>query len=467
MLNIPQTHRASSKLNHLTLAIADGMAVTAIYYVTVNSIHNGHFPEPYVVLLLLLLGTMAFFYDHFGVYYSHTSFTRHIFSLSKAWSSSFLFLLLLGFLTRETETFSRIALGIIFVTGLAAQGLIHMIFHLVLDWSKRPERTTRALIVGDDELARQIYHRIHDDPWIRQSIVGAVSLDTGPRDVVSDSEPRVLGSIEDTADLIDRHGIRIVYIAVPLNASPAIEPLYFQLLDRNVSVHWVPDIFSLPLINHGIGELNGLPILTLSETPLTGLNRLLKAVEDYVLASLILVLISPLMLLTAIAIKIDSPGPVFYRQPRTGWDGKVFRIWKFRSMYIQPPEVDAEVQQATRDDPRVTRVGRFIRRTSIDELPQLFNVLSGNMSLVGPRPHAVQHNQEYAGRITAYLARHRIKPGITGLAQVKGFRGETRDLELMTKRVEYDIEYINSWSLSLDLAIIAQTAFTLFSKHAY
>lgn len=184
------------------------------------------------------------------------------------------------------------------------------------------------------------------------------------------------------------------------------------------------------------------------------------------LATLILILVSPIMLFTAVLIKTESPGPVFFRQERTGWDGESFKIWKFRSMR-QHKEKDGMVKQATREDPRITRIGRFIRRTSIDELPQLFNVLAGQMSLVGPRPHALQHNEEYSKQIVAYLARHRIKPGITGLAQIRGFRGETKELEQMEKRVKYDLEYINSWSLWLDISILVRTAFSLKNDNAY
>jgi putative colanic acid biosynthesis UDP-glucose lipid carrier transferase len=172
------------------------------------------------------------------------------------------------------------------------------------------------------------------------------------------------------------------------------------------------------------------------------------------------------MLLTAILIKLESPGSVFFRQERTGWDGKNFKIWKFRSMKMNH-ELNGVIKQATRDDPRMTRIGRFIRRTSIDELPQLFNVLAGQMSLVGPRPHALQHNQEYSNQIVAYLARHRIKPGITGLAQIRGYRGETKELEQMQNRVKYDLEYINNWSLWLDLTILVRTLFALKSENAY
>ncbi|MCG8049283.1 MAG: exopolysaccharide biosynthesis polyprenyl glycosylphosphotransferase, partial [Candidatus Thiodiazotropha endolucinida] len=229
---------------------------------------------------------------------------------------------------------------------------------------------------------------------------------------------------------------------------------------------WAPNIFALNLINHSVKELAGIPILTLSETPLIGSHLLIKAIEDLVLALLILILASPIMLITAILIKVESPGPIFFRQERTGWDGKHFRIWKFRSMRLHT-EKNGIVKQATRDDPRITTIGRFIRRTSIDELPQLFNVLAGQMSLVGPRPHALQHNLAYSKRIEAYLARHRIKPGITGLAQIRGFRGETKELKQMEKRVKYDLEYINNWSLWLDLSILLRTPFNLKNDNAY
>jgi putative colanic acid biosynthesis UDP-glucose lipid carrier transferase len=210
----------------------------------------------------------------------------------------------------------------------------------------------------------------------------------------------------------------------------------------------------------------GLPVLTLSETPLTGTRLLLKEVEDKLLATLILAFVAPLLLVIALAIKLDSKGPVFFRQARRGWSGKVFHIWKFRSMHVHQPE-GGVVRQATRGDPRITRVGAFLRKTSLDELPQVFNVLTGEMSLVGPRPHAVQHDEEFSKRIDAYLARHNIKPGITGLAQVRGLRGETREDDLMQQRIEADIEYINNWSLWLDFTILLRTIGALTGKTAY
>lgn len=279
-------------------------------------------------------------------------------------------------------------------------------------------------------------------------------------------ETKVIGNLENMLSIIEQHSIRTVYFAIPLGDSDLIEEMYFQLLDRNVAVHWVPDIFSLLLVNHSVREMAGLPVLTLSETPLTGTRLLLKEVEDKLLTTLILVMVAPLLLVIAIAIKLDSTGPVFFRQARRGWSGKVFHIWKFRSMHVHQPE-GGVVRQATRSDPRITRVGAFLRKTSLDELPQIFNVLTGEMSLVGPRPHAVQHDEEYSQRIDTYLARHNIKPGITGLAQVRGLRGETREDELMQQRIESDIEYINNWSLWLDLTILLRTIGALTGKTAY
>ena len=207
-------------------------------------------------------------------------------------------------------------------------------------------------------------------------------------------------------------------------------------------------------------------MLTLSESPLIGNHLMFKAIEDRVIALITLILMSPVMVITAILIKLDSPGPIIFRQSRTGWNGREFHIWKFRSMKF-PQRRSDDVKQATRDDDRITHVGRIIRKTSIDELPQLFNVLSGTMSMVGPRPHAIEHNTDYDQRIHSYMTRHRIKPGITGLAQVKGYRGETDTLDKMKKRVEYDMQYINNWSFWLDIKILAMTIPALLRNEAY
>jgi putative colanic acid biosynthesis UDP-glucose lipid carrier transferase len=228
----------------------------------------------------------------------------------------------------------------------------------------------------------------------------------------------------------------------------------------------VPDIYALKLLNHSVREVAGLPLIFLNESPITSTRTgiFFKDVMDKVLSFLLLLILFPFLVGVAVMIRVGSKGPAFFKQQRHGWDGKVFEIWKFRTMYIHD---DNDVKQATRDDQRITPIGRFLRRTSIDELPQLFNVLSGEMSLVGPRPHAVAHNDYYDDHIENYLLRHRIKPGITGLAQVNGCRGETEEINQMRERVRYDVEYINNWSLWLDIKILAKTPFSLTAKHIY
>ncbi len=212
--------------------------------------------------------------------------------------------------------------------------------------------------------------------------------------------------------------------------------------------------------------MNGVPVVPLYDTPLSGINRVLKRVEDIVLSSLILLLISPVLCCIALAVKLSSPGPIIFRQTRYGMDGKPIMVWKFRSMKVM--ENDKVVTQATQNDPRVTRVGNFLRRTSLDELPQFINVFTGGMSIVGPRPHAVAHNEQYRTLIEGYMLRHKVKPGITGWAQINGWRGETDTLEKMEKRIEFDLEYIREWSLWFDIKIVFLTIFKGFvNKAAY
>lgn len=257
-----------------------------------------------------------------------------------------------------------------------------------------------------------------------------------------------------------------VYIALSIENESKIREIVKELTDTTCSVLLIPDLFTFNILQSRTEEINGVPVVPLFDTPLNGLNMIFKRLEDIVISFLILVFISPILLMIAIAVKISSAGPVFFRQLRYGIDGKPIRVWKFRSMTVM--ENDVNVKQATKNDIRITKVGRFLRRTSLDELPQFFNVLFGQMSVVGPRPHAVAHNEQYRSLIPGYMLRHKVKPGITGLAQVNGWRGETDTLEKMEKRVEYDLLYIRNWSIWLDLKIIVLTIFKGFvNKSAY
>ncbi|MDP2248675.1 MAG: undecaprenyl-phosphate glucose phosphotransferase, partial [Nitrosomonadales bacterium] len=397
---------------------------------------------------------------------SNSSFRKKSLAICKAWTLAFLVLILVGFLSKTSDIYSRILLAQLYFYGLVSQIGIHYIFRQTYKFIlKNSDNFNKSMIVGKCDLAQQLEQKISNNPWLKEQVVQCVAIENFKLD---DNELSIdiRSLVIYLREQIDQLQIRTIYIVTPLSSSKMLEDVFLNLVDKHVAIHWVPDIFSLRLINHSVREIAGIPVLTLSETPLTGLRWLVKSIEDAVLSTLILILISPLLLIVALLIKLDSPGPVFFRQQRAGWNGKNFKIWKFRSMYVHQEE-NGKLKQASKGDPRVTRIGSFIRRTSIDELPQLFNVILGDMSLVGPRPHAIQHDKEYSQQIFDYFARHNIKPGMTGLAQVRGLRGENSDIDLMTQRIESDIQYINNWSIWLDISILFATLAVFKDKNAY
>lgn len=247
-----------------------------------------------------------------------------------------------------------------------------------------------------------------------------------------------------------------VWLCLPLNQGEAIKSVMYALRHLTVDVRYLPDLGDLPLLNHRISSIGGLYALDISRSPMEGPARIVKRVEDLVLGSIISILILPICLIIAIAIKLTSKGPVIFKQYRMGINGRRFKVYKFRSMEVHE-ESSGEVTQAHFGDPRITKLGAFLRRSSLDELPQFYNVLQGRMSIVGPRPHALAHNEYYKDLVESYMQRHKVKPGITGWAQVNGLRGETDTVEKMERRVQHDLWYIDNWSLGLDLKIIALT----------
>jgi putative colanic acid biosynthesis UDP-glucose lipid carrier transferase len=251
------------------------------------------------------------------------------------------------------------------------------------------------------------------------------------------------------------HAVQLVYISLPMSSQPRILQVLDSLKDTTASIYFVPDMFVTDLIQGHAAVVSGTTVIAVCETPFTGMNGVLKRASDLVLASLIVLLIAPLLLGIAIAVKATSPGPVIFRQRRYGLDGQDIVVYKFRSMTVS--EDGPELTQARKSDPRVTRLGAFLRKTSLDELPQFFNVLQGRMSIVGPRPHAVAHNEFYRKLIKGYMVRHKVKPGITGWAQVNGHRGETETLVKMENRIAFDLDYLRNWSLPLDFQIILRT----------
>ena len=333
-------------------------------------------------------------------------------------------------------------------------------FHASLPGSRQP-----AVVVGAGALGVKVARALIESHERGVDFAGYFDDRTDGR-LHPDATSKLLGGLKDVAAHVTEHGIREVYITLPLGSQPRIVELLEEVQGTTASLFFVPDVFGISIIQGRLQDMNGVPVVGICETPFTGTNEMVKRMSDVVLAALILVLISPLLLLIAIGVKLSSPGPVLFRQRRNGLDGGEIVVYKFRSMTSQ--DNGPEIRQATRNDPRVTPFGAFLRRNSLDELPQFFNVLQGSMSIVGPRPHAVTHNEQYRQIIKAYMVRHKVKPGITGWAQVHGHRGETDTIEKMRARVEYDLEYLRNWSIGLDLRIIASTIrLVFFDRHAY
>jgi len=284
-----------------------------------------------------------------------------------------------------------------------------------------------------------------------------------------------VGSFFDTENLklsqLEREVIEAdedeIWICLPLSHGAIINNIMINLDQSTRNIRYIPNVEDLRLLNNDIYQVAGLNVLTLSADSLNGLNSTIKQLEDIVLGIIFTVLTAPVMLLIAIAIKSTSKGPVLFKQQRHGLAGEEISVYKFRSMYVHEEEI-GKITQAVKGDGRITKIGGFIRKTSLDELPQFWNVVQGKMSIVGPRPHALAHNDDYRERVEAYMTRHKVKPGITGWAQVNGFRGETDTLEKMQKRVEFDLYYIDNWSFWFDIKIIIMTVFTgFFGKNTY
>jgi len=352
-------------------------------------------------------------------------------------------------------------------------GLTPVLQALAIEFGRRLQRwratspTARrtAVIVGAGPLGAKVARALREGGEKGIDFLGYFDDRQDDR-LHPDASVLLLGMLSEVSDYVRSKGVREVYITLPLGSQPRIVQLLEQIQGTTASLFFVPDVFGISIIQGRLQDMNGVPVVGICETPFTGTNELIKRISDVVLSSLILVLISPLLLAVAIGVKLSSPGPVIFKQRRNGLDGEEIIVYKFRSMRTQ--DNGHVVKQATKGDSRITRFGAFIRKTSLDELPQFINVLQGRMSIVGPRPHAVAHNEEYRKLIKAYMVRHKVKPGITGWAQVNGLRGETDTIDKMKARVEYDLEYLRNWSLALDLQIIVRTVrLVIFDRHAY
>lgn len=416
---------------------------------------------PYVILALIV-----FSLSFPGRSYMTAKFGAMLRDVTLGWLLLALVLVFFGYASGYLDVFPREVLrNWAFFAPVAQIGLHLLLRTIVPRVASMRANLRRAVIVGANELGLQLSREIRDTPYLGTSFQGF--FDDRSRERLGDiGDLTLLGPMRKVAAYVRQHQVDLLYLSLPMTTQPRILSLLDELADTTASVYFVPDIFVTDLIQARMDDINGMPVVAVCDTPFTGLNGVIKRSSDFLLALLILVVASPLMLAIAIGVRRSSPGPVLFRQRRYGLDGKEILVYKFRSMTVMEDGLD--VPQATRNDQRVTPFGSFLRRTSLDELPQFINVLQGRMSIVGPRPHAVAHNEMYRKLIKGYMVRHKVKPGITGWAQVNGLRGETESLDKMKRRIDFDLEYLRNWSLKLDLMIIMRTLLiVLKDRNAY
>lgn len=335
--------------------------------------------------------------------------------------------------------------------------------HILLRRPLQPLR--KAVIVGVTDLGMKLESTLRNDRLLGTQVVGFFE-DRAAARIPAEKVSQVLGTSADLVDYVLRNDINVVYVTLPMNRDPRILQMLEALRDSTVSIYFVPDLFIFNLVQARFDLINGIPLVAVCESPFYGVRGVAKRLTDIVVAASAITLLSPLLVMIALAIRFDSPGPVVFRQKRYGLDGKAITIYKFRTMTVTE-DGESTYTQVSRNDARVTTLGAMLRKLSLDELPQLLNVLEGSMSIVGPRPHAVAVNEQYRRLIPGYMVRHKVKPGITGWAQVNGYRGGD-DLGSMQKRIELDLEYLRHWSLALDLLILLRTTvMVLTDKRAY
>jgi putative colanic acid biosynthesis UDP-glucose lipid carrier transferase len=443
----------------LVLRVADVAAVVLSGWLA-GLIYLGDAPHlPRYILGLLLSGSLCLtMFPVFNLYraWRGNSLGEEIQALTLAWLATLATLTFLAFITKTGDEFSRgwffIWLGLGWLLLVLGRVVLRSLLHAL---RRRGFNQRRLLVVGSQAQANMLSARLAGLPWTGLSVAGVfLSARLGQSPALAVGEERDLAEL---AALVQSSGVDQVWIMAPLQeATMIIRRVQYALRHATVDVRYVPDTSSFELLNQSVTEVAGFPVISLSSSGMSGMDWLVKTMEDRVLAAAILLLISPLMLLIAAGVKLSSPGPALFRQRRLGLNGEEIMVLKFRSMVVHE-EAPGRVTQASKTDGRVTPFGAFLRRTSLDELPQFLNVLCGEMSIVGPRPHALEHNEQYKGLVDKYMLRHKVKPGITGWAQINGYRGETDTLEKMQRRVEHDLHYLQNWSLWLDLKIIALT----------
>jgi putative colanic acid biosysnthesis UDP-glucose lipid carrier transferase len=439
----------------LAISVRRGLTTTIDHYIIAAAV---------AIIVYDLLAEVGDMYRNWHGVSEH----REVVGTLICWGCTWMSLVLLAFVTARSAEFSRVSM----LSWLVVTPVLIVADRIITRWIQRIRRLLgynirKFAIVGVNELGFQLARNIEASPEMGLSLAGF--FDDRPEErnpAIPADLGRRIGTIQDLVGQARSGAVERIFITFPMRAENRVRGVLDQLSDTTASVYIVPDFFVFQLLYSRWTDILGLPVVSVFESPIYGIDGLAKQLSDIILGSLFLLLAAVPMTAIALGIRLTSPGPALFRQKRYGLDGREIRIWKFRTMNVC--EDGPQAVQAKPDDPRVTWLGAILRRTSLDELPQLFNVLAGSMSLVGPRPHATAQNEEYRTQIEGYMLRHKVKPGITGLAQVNGWRGATDSPEKMRKRIECDLSYIRDWSLWLDIKILFRTIFVVLSgKNAY
>lgn len=419
--------------------------------------------------LLYLCSFGAFIvFEKMGIYRSWRGRrpSRMLGNLGLSWAIVLVMGLLFSFLIHRSGELSRLWLLYWFLVGSAFIVAVRWVIYSVLrHLRKNGMNSKRVVIVGYDAVGREMHRRANTQNWYGYEVI-AVYAEDGELTQGGLDNVKILAQLDELPAFVESNHVDEIWIALSINASTQPQKLQYLLRNALVDIRWIPDTFSIRMLSSDMGDFLGFPTVDLNRPMSSGMHGIAKEIFDRLFALSVLIFLLPLFSVIAVIIKNESPGPIFFKQSRHGLNGKLFKVYKFRTMKLHAE--DGVLTQATKNDVRVTPFGQFLRRTSIDELPQFINVLMGDMSIVGPRPHALQHNDLYKDQIDIYMLRHRVKPGITGWAQIHGYRGETDTLDKMAERVQFDLYYIRNWSFWMDLRIIVWTAFKGWTgKNAY
>ena len=462
----PENHcRQEAVQPSLTLKLLDATSIVGGLWLLVSLVPDFN-SKSTIVVSLIAIGIFNLFAEVVGLYrrWHGLGFFKEIGCVVLAWAMTIATLTLLGRFSVYSTEISGPAILWWYLLTLA----VTLSTRVVIRWFRRYQAnrgigTRTFAVAGINELGVQLAQNVIATPDLRMTFTGF--YDDRPDDRLSELPTeldRNEGKIDILIEAAKAGKVQVVFITLPMRAKDRIRSIIGELTDTTASVYIVPDLFVFQMLNSRWTDIQGLPVVSVFENPLFGVDGFLKRILDVSVATMALLLVGIPMMFVAIAVKLTSKGPILFKQKRYGLDGKQIDVWKFRSMTVC--ENGDKVVQAKKNDKRLTSIGGFLRKSSLDELPQIFNVLSGQMSLVGPRPHANSHNEYYRKEIDGYMLRHKVKPGMTGLAQVNGCRGETETIDKMEARIKFDHKYIRDWSIWLDLRIMFKTLFVVFSR---